>query len=428
MKDISDKRVNISLDNPSITFDKNKCDECSICKNICKFNVGVYGFSKDDYPCINCGSCTLVCPNKCLSEKDETDKLEEYLHSNKVIVMQTAPAVRVSLGEEFGMKLGTNVEGKMITALRTIGADYVFDTTFGADLTVMEEASELVNRIKTSKNLPMFTSCCPSWVKFCEMFYPEYLDNLSTCKSPISMMGSVINNYFCKINNLKREDIISIVIVPCTSKKMEILRYNDIDLAITTRELAKYLKKEKINLARLKNSSYNSLLGKGSSGGIIFGTSGGVMEATLREVYHILYKRYPKGRLLNFKSIRGTSNVKEAVVKINGTPIKVAIINGTGDARKIIEKIKNKEVYYDFIEVMACEGGCISGGGQPRVFPLNKNLKSKRMNALYKSDKRMKIRCASMNPDIKDIYDNFLGEVGSDISLKYLHTKHRNEE
>lgn len=219
MKDISDKRVNISLDNPSITFDKNKCDECSICKNICKFNVGVYGFSKDDYPCINCGSCTLVCPNKCLSEKDETDKLEEYLHSNKVIVMQTAPAVRVSLGEEFGMKLGTNVEGKMITALRTIGADYVFDTTFGADLTVMEEASELVNRIKTSKNLPMFTSCCPSWVKFCEMFYPEYLDNLSTCKSPISMMGSVININFCKINNLKREDIISIVIVPCTSKK-----------------------------------------------------------------------------------------------------------------------------------------------------------------------------------------------------------------
>lgn len=343
MKDISDKRVNISLDNPSITFDKNKCDECSICKNICKFNVGVYGFSKDDYPCINCGSCTLVCPNKCLSEKDETDKLEEYLHSNKVIVMQTAPAVRVSLGEEFGMKLGTNVEGKMITALRTIGADYVFDTTFGADLTVMEEASELVNRIKTSKNLPMFTSCCPSWVKFCEMFYPEYLDNLSTCKSPISMMGSVINNYFCKINNLKREDIISIVIVPCTSKKMEILRYNDIDLAITTRELAKYLKKEKINLARLKNSSYNSLLGKGSSGGIIFGTSGGVMEATLREVYHILYKRYPKGRLLNFKSIRGTSNVKEAVVKINGTHINVAIINGTGDARKVIEKLKIKK-------------------------------------------------------------------------------------
>lgn len=428
MKDISDKRVNIFLDNPSITFDKNKCDECGLCKNICKFNVGVYGYNNDTYPCIYCGSCTLVCPNKCLSEKDETDKLDEYLHSNKVIVMQTAPAVRVSLGEEFNMKPGANVEGKMITALKMIGADYVFDTTFGADLTVMEEANELVNRIKSDHNLPMFTSCCPSWVKFCEMFYPEYLDNLSSCKSPILMMGSIINNYFCKINNLKREDIISIAITPCTSKKAEILKYNDIDLVITARELTKYLKKEKINLAKLKDSGYNNLLGKGSGGGIIFGTSGGVTEATLREVYHILYKRYPKGRLLNFKSIRGTSNVKEAMIKINGIPIKVAIINGTGDARKIIEKIKNKEVYYDFIEVMACEGGCISGGGQPRVFPLNKNLKNKRMKALYKSDKRMKIRCASMNPDIKDIYDNFLGEVGSNTSLKYLHTKYRKEE
>ncbi len=428
MKDISDKRVNISLDNPSITFDKNKCDECGLCKNICKFNVGVYGYNNDTYPCIYCGSCTLVCPNKCLSEKDETDKLDEYLHSNKVIVMQTAPAVRVSLGEEFNMKPGANVEGKMITALKMIGADYVFDTTFGADLTVMEEANELINRIKSDHNLPMFTSCCPSWVKLCEMFYPEYLDNLSSCKSPISMMGSIINNYFCKINNLKREDIISIAITPCTSKKAEILKYNDIDLVITARELTKYLKKEKINLAKLKDSGYNNLLGKGSGGGIIFGTSGGVTEATLREVYHILYKRYPKGRLLNFKSIRGTSNVKEAIIKINGIPIKVAIINGTGDARKIIEKIKNKEVYYDFIEVMACEGGCISGGGQPRVFPLNKNLKNKRMNALYKSDKRMKIRCASMNPDIKDIYDNFLGEVGSNTALKYLHTKYRKEE
>lgn len=228
----------------------------------------------------------------------------------------------------------------MVTALKMIGADYVFDTTFGADLTVMEEANELVNRIKTGSRLPMFTSCCPSWVKFCEMFYPEYLSYLSTCKSPISMMGSIINNYFCKINNLSRDDIISIAIVPCTSKKAEILKYKDIDLAITTRELAKYLKKKKINIAKLKDSSYNSLLGRGSGSGFIFGSSGGVTEATLREVYHILYKRYPKGRLLNFKAIRGTSNVKEAAVTINGTLINVAVINGTGDARRVLEKIK----------------------------------------------------------------------------------------
>ena len=428
MSDISDKRVNISNDNPSIVFDKSRCDECGICKNICEYNIGVYGYSNLDYPCINCGSCTIMCPNKCLSERDETSKLREYLHSNKIIVMQTAPAVRVSIGEEFGLKPGVNVQGKLVSALRKIGADYVFDTTFGADLTVMEEANELVNRLLDNEKLPMFTSCCPSWVKFCEMFYPEYLDNLSTCRSPISMQGAMINNYFCKINNIKREDIISIAIVPCTSKKMEILKFDEIDLAITTRELAKYLKEEKINLAKLKNSNYNSLLGKGSGGGIIFGTSGGVMESTLREVYHILNKRYPKGRLLNFKEVRGLSNVKEASITINGNIIKVASINGTGDARKIIEKIKNGEVYYDFIEVMACEGGCISGGGQPRIYPITNHIKNKRMNALYKSDKKMKIRCASLNPDIKDSYDNFLGEVGSDVAIKYLHTTYVNRK
>lgn len=428
MNDSSEKRVNISKDNPSIVFDSSKCDECGICRNICKFNVGVYGYSKEENPCINCGSCTIVCPNNCLVEKDETNKLREYLNSDKIIVVQTAPAVRVALGEEFSMKQGANVEGKIITALKMIGADYVFDTTFGADLTVMEEANELVNRIKKKKKLPLFTSCCPSWVKFCEMFYPEYLPNLSTCKSPISMEGTIINNYFCKINNLQRKDIVSIVIVPCTSKKAEIKKYNDIDLAITTRELAKYLKEEKINLSKLKNSNYSSLLGKGSGSGIIFGTSGGVTEATLREVYHILNKRYPKGKLLNFKLVRGLKNVKEAKIKINGVIINVAVINGTGDARKVIENLKNGEVYYDFIEVMACEGGCISGGGQPIVFSNTSGLKLKRMNALYKSDKRMKLRCASMNPDIKEIYDNFLGEVGSDVALKYLHTDYRKEE
>ena len=425
---MNDKRVNISKDNPSIVLDKSRCDECGICKNICKFNIGVYGYSDLKYPCINCGSCSIMCPKKCLFERDETDKLRDYLHSDKTIVMQIAPAVRVSIGEEFGYKVGSNVIGKLISALRLIGADYVFDTTFGADLTVMEEAYELVNRIKNKNNLPMFTSCCPSWVKFTEMFYPEYLDNLSTCKSPIFMEGSIIKNYFSEIKKINRDDIISIAIVPCTSKKAEILKYKDIDLAITTRELAKYLKKKKINIAKLKDSSYNSLLGRGSGSGFIFGSSGGVTEATLREVYHILYKRYPKGRLLNFKAIRGTSNVKEASVTINGTLINVAVINGTGDARRVLEKIKNGEVYYDFIEVMACEGGCIFGGGQPSRRPTTKEVKTKRMNALYKSDKRIKIRCASMNPDIKDIYDNFLGDVGGETACKYLHTNYGKEE
>ena len=204
MSFISDKRVNISDDNPSIVFDNSKCDECGICKNICKINEGVYGYSNDDYPCINCGSCTVACPHKCLSEKDETNKLREYLNSDKVVVVQTAPAVRVALGEEFGLKIGTNVEGKMIAALRKIGADYVFDTTFGADLTVIEESYELVERIRSEKKGPMFTSCCPSWVKFIEMFYPEFIPNLSTCKSPIAMEGAMIKNYFSKINNINK--------------------------------------------------------------------------------------------------------------------------------------------------------------------------------------------------------------------------------
>lgn len=423
MNDISDKRVNISLDNPSIVFDKSKCDECGICKNICKFNVGVYGYSSLDNPCINCGSCTIICPNKCLLEKDETDKLREYLHSGKTIVVQTAPAVRVTIGEEFGMKIGSTAEGKLITALRMIGANYVFDTTFGADLTIMEEANELVNRINNNGKMPMFTSCCPSWVKFVNMFYPELNDNLSSCKSPIFMEGSIIKNYFSKINNINKDDIISIAIVPCTSKKMERLWYNDIDLVITVRELARYLKECNIDLSKLKNGSYNSLIGKGSGSGLIFGSSGGVTEATIREVYHIFNRRYPKGRLLNFKEVRGLTNVKETEVTIKGTTLKLCIINGTGDARKVIEKIKSGEAHYDFIEVMACEGGCISGGGTP--YYLGNDIKIKRMNGLYKSDKRMKIRNASQNPDIKDIYNDFLGEPLSDVAIKYLHRNNK---
>lgn len=428
MSSISDNRVNISNDNPSIVFDSSKCDECGICKNICKINVGVYGYSTDDYPCINCGSCTIMCPHKCLSERDETDKLRNYLHDGKIVVFQIAPAVRVSLGEEFGFKPGTNIEGKIVTALKMIGGNYVFDTTFGADLTVMEEANELVDRIKKGIKGPMFTSCCPSWVKFLEMFYPEYISNLSTCKSPISMQGSIIKNYFSKINNIDKEDIISIAITPCTSKKMEILKFNDIDLVITTRELAKYLKEEKIDLKQLKDSSFNSIMSKGSGGGVIFGTSGGVMESTIREVYHILYKRRPTKRLLNFKEVRGLSNVKEASITINGVTLKLAIINGTGDARKVIEKIKIGKVYYDFIEVMACEGGCIAGGGQPRVYPITNNIKLKRMKGLYKSDKRMKIRNASNNPDIVNVYDEFLDKPLSDASKKYLHTNYINRK
>lgn len=428
MGSINDKHVNIDKENCSIVFDKTNCDNCGICRSMCSFNVGVYGFSNLKYPCINCGSCIMVCPNKCLSEKDETDKLRDLLHSGKTVVFQVAPAVRASLGEEFGMKLGTNVEGKIISSLRFIGADYVFDTTFGADLTTMEEANELVYRIKNKVKGPMLSSCCPSWVKFVEMFYPEYLGNLSTCKSPISMEGTMIKKYFSKVNNIDEDDIVSIAVTPCTSKKMEILKYNDIDLVITTRELAKYLKEERVDFVHMNNGTFNSLMSKGSGSSVIYGTSGGVTESIIREVYYILTKRKPKGRLLNFKEVRGLANIKEASIKINGINLKIAVINGTGDARKVLDKINKNEVYYDFIEVMTCEGGCISGGGQPRVYPITNEVKLKRMSVLYNSDNKMKIRLASDNPDIKAIYDNYLGEPLGELSHKYLHNKEKKEE
>ena len=421
------KCVNISKNNPSIVFEKGKCDNCGICSNICSFNVGVYGFSNDKNPCINCGSCSIICPMKCISERDETYLLRDYLHSGKVIVFQVAPAARISIGEEFGV-LGINMEKKLVSALKLIGGDYVFDTTFGADLTTVEEANELLERINNKKNGPMLTSCCPSWVKFVEVFYHEFIDNLSTCKSPISMQSSIIKNYFSKKINVDKNNIVVIAIAPCTAKKMERIKHDDTDLVITVRELAKYLKEEKINITKLFDSNFDSLMSKGSGAGHIFGASGGVMEATMREVYYILNKRKPKGKLVNFKEIRGLSNIKEANVKIKNRIFKVAVINGTGDARKILEKIKDKKVDYDFIEVMACEGGCVSGGGQPRVYSCNNSLKLKRINGLYNSNKKMKIKNASSNPDIKRIYKEFLCSPLNEESIKHLHTSYKKRD
>lgn len=418
---MSNKRVCISKSNSSIVFDKSKCNECGICRNVCSFNVGVYGYSNLKYPCINCGSCTIMCPNGCLSERDETEILREYLHSGKTIVMQIAPAVRVAIGEEFGYKDGSNVIGKLISALRFIGADYVFDTSFGADLTAYEEAYELVDRVKNKGKLPMFTSCCPAWVSFNEMFYPEMIGNLSTCKSPVFMEGAMIKSYFSDIKRIDSNDIISIAIVPCTAKKSERLLFNDVDLVITTREIVRYLKDENIDFKSLKDGNFNSIMGKGSGSGMIFGSSGGVCEATMREVYRLLTGRRPNRKLLDFKEVRGLGNVKEASIKIKGYTFKLAIINGTGDARGVIEKIKNNEVQYDFIEVMACEGGCIAGGGQPYGSFNKISVKKARMNGLYLCDKKMKIRCASDNPEIISIYSNFLGKRGNDICKKYLH-------
>lgn len=435
MKDsFSDVRVPISKDNVSIYRDEELCIKCGSCKNICKFNVKVYDnydINKVDKPiCINCGQCSLVCPKASIREVEDYLKVKEVMKESKVKIFQIAPAVRVALGEEFGVDLGKDISSKLVSALRFLGADYVFDTTFGADLTIMEEASELVDRIKNNGILPMFTSCCPAWVKYVETFYPEFIPNLSSCKSPIMMQGSIIKNYFGKLNNFAREDIVSIAIAPCTAKKYEISRSefnNDVDYVITTREFAKWLKEENIDLMKLEDSSYDSVMATGSGAGIIFGSSGGVMESALRTCDYLLGGS-SKERL-TFEDLRGLRNIKEGIVKVGDRELRVAVINGTGDAKSVLDRIKNNEVSYDFIEVMACEGGCIAGGGQPRVhFPVGGEIKNKRSGSLFEIDKNSKVYNSYDNVEVKKLYSDFLIEPLSKESHHLLHTTYVNRE
>lgn len=429
-------RVPIEDDNPSIMRDESRCISCGACKNICNYNVGVYGYYDlkkiGKAVCTNCGSCANVCPTRSIIEVRDYLKVKKIINSDKKIVFITSPAVRVALGEEFDIKLGSNVEGKLVSVLRKLGASYVFDTTFGADLTIMEEANELVDRLKNNKKLPMFTSCCPAWVKFCETFYPEFISNLSTAKSPISMQGAIIKSYFANISGLNREDIVTVAVTPCTAKKAEIKRSefnNDIDYVITTRELADWIHEENIKFSSLENSKYDDIMKRGSGAGVIFGSSGGVMEAALREAYKIITGRKVTKKLLNLEVVRGLDNVKECVVKLGDYDLKVCVINGTGDARRVIEKIKKKELDYDFIEVMSCEGGCIAGGGQPRIhFPVTNDIKLARMKGLYKADLKDNYRVSDENPDIIRIYKEFLGKPLSEKSHELLHTKYVNRK
>jgi len=430
MDKYKDIRVPIEKENVSVCRNDDLCIKCGACKNICKFNVGVY----DNYDldkvdraiCINCGQCSLVCPTESICEVRDYLRLKNVMKSDKIIIFQIAPAVRASLGEEFGLELGTNVEGKIVTALKQLGANYVFDTTFGADLTIMEEASEFLDRINNDGVLPMFTSCCPSWVKFIETFYPDFIPNLSSCKSPILMQGSIIKTYFSKINEYDRRNIVSVAVTPCTAKKFEINRKefgNDVDYVITTRELAKWIKEENINFNDLENTSFDNIMGRGTGAGIIFGNSGGVTEAVLRTANHFLGNN--DNSFFVVEDIRGFGNVKEKVVNIGNKQLKIAVINGTGDAKKVLEKIKNNEADFDFVEVMACEGGCIAGGGQPRVhFPVTGEVKVKRKDCLFNLDEKSKIRKSYENPDIINLYSKFLDCPLSEKAEDILHTSY----
>ncbi|MCI6669476.1 MAG: NADH-dependent [FeFe] hydrogenase, group A6 [Christensenellaceae bacterium] len=433
---------------PSIVRDNNKCILCRRCVAACAKTQGVFaigmqnrgfktqvgsefGKSLNDVACINCGQCIAACPTGALTEKDATKEVWAALNDpDKYVVFQTAPAVRVAIGEEFGMPIGTRCTGKMVSAIRRLGADKVFDVDFAADLTIMEEGTELLNRIKNGGVLPMITSCSPGWIKYCEYFYPDFIPNLSTCKSPNQMQGAVTKTYFAKQNDLDPRDIYVVSVMPCTAKKFEIARpefgrdgYRDVDANLTTRELARMIRQAGLDFVHLPEEEFDDMLGESTGAGVIFGVTGGVMEAALRTVVDVLTgEDMPR---LEYADVRGLEGIKEATVNVNGTDIKVAIVHGTANAAKLLNAIRAGEKTYHFIEVMGCPGGCVTGGGQPIVDARTRyyvDPRAARAAATYSEDESMAIRKSHKNPAVQKLYAEFLGEPNSHIAHELLHT------
>ena len=383
--------------------------------------------------CVGCGQCIVSCPTGALTEKDNTQQVIDAINDpEKVVIVQTAPAVRAALGEEFGMPIGTNVEGKMAAALRRLGFDKVFDTDFGADMTIMEEANEFISRVKNGGTLPMITSCSPGWIKFCEHYYPDLIENLSTCKSPQNMTGALIKTWYAQMEGIDPNNIVSVSVMPCTAKKFEIMRNDesaagvpDVDISLTTRELARMIKKAQLNFDRLPDEKFDDAMGVSTGAAVIFGATGGVMEAALRTAADLL-----EGKRLDsieYQEIRGTEGIKEAVYKVAGMDVKVAVVSGLSNADEVLRKVRSGEADYHFIEVMCCPGGCVNGGGQPiqpssvRSFT---DIKTLRAKALYDQDKEMPLRKSHDNPVVQKCYDEFLGAPGSHKAHEILHTSY----
>lgn len=431
MDKYSEIRVPISCDNPSIMRDENKCVLCGKCKDVCKKKIGVAGYwtyDSEDIVCINCGQCANVCPMNSIVEKND---VENFLHAvdrkDKKVVVCIAPAVRVSLGEMFDMQVGEFVVGKIVKALKLLGVDYVFDVTYGADLTIMEEASELLDRIKKDSDMPMFTSCCPAWVKFVETFYPERIKNLSSCKSPISMQSSIIKNYFAKKENLRSEDLFVVALTPCVAKKFEIMRPElggsygqDTDLVLSAREFGNLLKDKGIDLKNLEEEPFDEAFPTGSGGGVIFGSSGGVMEAAVRTAYYFSTGKNPPEKLLEFAELRGNKGIKTATVNLCGKDLNLCVVSGTYNAREVLQDLNN----IDFLEVMACPNGCVGGGGQPKQFD-NDEAVEKRGQKLFDCDKNSKIKSSFETEQMKRLYEEFLLSPLSETAKKYLHTSYQ---
>lgn len=435
---------------PSIVRDPNKCILCRRCVSMCNKvqKIGAIGVTErgfnscvstaghnslNDVNCTFCGQCIEVCPTGALREKDSTQIVWDKINDkNTYVIVQTAPSVRVALGEEFGMPIGTNVEGKMVNALKQMGFDKVFDTNTGADFTIVEEGTEFIKRLQNNDNLPMITSCCPGWVKYIEMNYPENIGHLSSCKSPHEMFGALLKTYYAKKEEIDPSKMFVVSVMPCIAKKYERQREEmkqDVVAVITTRELARMIKQAKIDFVNLEDAKFDDPMGEATGAAAIFGVTGGVMEAALRSVSEIVTGK-PLDKI-SFEQVRGESGIKRAEIEIGDKKVKVAVAHGLANAQTIMEEIKSGKADYQFVEIMACPGGCITGGGQPiknAKIQENVDVHKKRAEAMYSIDEKSVIRKSHENPVLKQIYKEFLGEPNGELAHKLLHTHYSKKE